>query len=123
MKRVFSLSALLFFPLLSAASVPQYSEAYPCYWVHGRLAPANGNPMWRIWPSGTKRLLGVVGNRPGDDADFASWPLALRHANPGFTRIVWGDFRVCPVTPERPGWMRFVHIKDVRVLKIQALGS
>src|SRR3990172_3750180 len=30
-----------------------------CYWARGRLAVYNGNPGWRIWKIGTKRILGV----------------------------------------------------------------
>lgn len=30
-----------------------------CFVVHGRLAIGNGTPSVRIWPVGTKRILGV----------------------------------------------------------------
>lgn len=30
-----------------------------CFKVHGRLSSWNGNPTFRIWPTGTKRMLGV----------------------------------------------------------------
>ncbi|WP_260583001.1 hypothetical protein [Sphingopyxis sp. PET50] len=123
MKRSLPFITLLFLAVAADASAPRYGEDYPCYWVHGRLTAANGNPLWRIWPSGTKRILGIVGDHRGEDADFASWPLALRRANPGFNRIIWGQFQVCPVTAERVGWMRFVHLKDAKVLKIKTRGS
>src|SRR5690348_17907438 len=30
-----------------------------CYWTHGRLMVYNGNPSFRIWKTGTRRILGV----------------------------------------------------------------
>jgi hypothetical protein len=31
-----------------------------CHWVEGRLTVGNGTPAVRIWPRGTRRLLGVT---------------------------------------------------------------
>jgi hypothetical protein len=123
MKRVLPFIALLVAAPATGASTQRYNESYPCYWVHGRLTAANGNPLWRIWPVGTKRILGVVGDRPGADADFENWPVTLKSADPGFDRIVWANFKVCPVSPERAGWMRFVHIKDAKVLRVETTNS
>jgi len=30
-----------------------------CYWTRGRLAFYNGNPPYRLWKIGTKRVLGI----------------------------------------------------------------
>ncbi|HEX6740546.1 MAG TPA: hypothetical protein VF079_01975 [Sphingomicrobium sp.] len=107
--------------LLLIASSAAYARArtWPCYWVHGRMTDGNGTPSLRIWPSGTHRMLGVVSLRRStpDDPDPADIPNyvrnRLRYEN-NFT--VWGDFYVCPVAPERAGWMRFVLVKKARKL-------
>src|SRR5262245_48301115 len=31
-----------------------------CFTVHGRLSVYNGTPSIRLWPIGTKRLLGII---------------------------------------------------------------
>lgn len=75
----------------------------------------NGNPAFRIWPRGTRRLLGVVSD--DDDENGEDWerlPPNLRQHEPTFGMEVWGHFRVCPRTPERPGWMRMVVLTEVR---------
>ena len=84
-----------------------------CYWVVGRLFTANGTPTFRIWPKGTKRLLGVV-SRSGDAEAADILPPKVRRMNPSFDRSVWGDFRVCPLTAERAGWMRMVILVNAR---------
>ncbi|MGI9168838.1 MAG: hypothetical protein ACR2FH_01495 [Caulobacteraceae bacterium] len=33
---------------------------------------------------------------------------------PGNGYTVWGDFHVCPIAPERAGWMRFVTVDKAR---------
>ena len=94
----------------AAASAP------PCTRVHGRLFAANGTPSLRIWPVGTKRLLGVH-----DDAAPDALPPELRGAHaPSMAasadqgdRVVYGDFTVCPLTRDRPGHMRMVTVKAV----------
>ena len=61
-------------------------------------------------------MLGVV--NPGHpDVDAGEMPdkvLKLLTLENDFT--VWGDFYVCPVAPERAGWMRFVVVKNARRL-------
>jgi hypothetical protein len=92
------------------------SKPWPCYWVHGRMTAGNGTPSTRIWPVGTHRMLGVVSpGRP--DVEVGEMPnsvLRLLTAENDFT--VWGDFHVCPVSPERAGWMRFVVVKEAKGL-------
>jgi hypothetical protein len=101
------------------ATLAAKSPVWACYWVHGRLTAGNGTPSTRIWPSGTRRLLGVVNSRHpvADDAykpEIPSNVEKLLTAENDFT--VWGRFYVCPVAPERAGWMRFVVVKKARSL-------
>jgi len=85
----------------------------PCFTVRGRLFAANGAPAIRLRPSGTSRLLGVLGG-DGDAASPTLLPSQLRSAmtpsSPGFLRPLTGDFRVCPLAPEQAGRMRPVCI-------------
>ena len=89
----------------------------PCFSVRGRLSAWNGAPTFRLHPSGSKRVLGVVGG-DGDPASPSALTPALRAAmtpsSPGELRPVVADFRVCPLEPDRPGRMRPVCIADAR---------
>lgn len=86
-----------------------------CRWVEGRLSAYNGTPTFRIWPKGTKRLLGVVA-RPGSPEGADLLPPSVLKMEPSFDRDIWGSFRVCPKTPDRAGWMRMVVVVDGRRL-------
>jgi hypothetical protein len=94
-----------------AAAPAQASPAGPCFTVRGRLYVANGTPAVRLWPIGSRRLLGVHG-RDGDAAAADLVPpqaQRLLDADPA-SAAVMGQFRVCPLAPERPGRMRPVYI-------------
>jgi hypothetical protein len=90
--------------------------ADPCFFVHARLTFANGAPTVRLWPVGTRRLLGVFGGGDGDAASPTLLPPAVvsvaMPAAPGSMRAVVGDFRVCPLATQRPGWMRPVCLES-----------
>src|SRR3954452_11871256 len=86
-----------------------------CQWVEGRLAAYNGTPTVRIWPKGTKRLLGVV-SRSGASEGADVLPSNVSRMRPSFSRDVWGSFRVCPQNQARAGWMQFVVVADARRL-------
>ena len=83
--------------------------ANPCFWIHGRLSAWNGAPTFRIWRIGTSRILGVKGDL---------LPPALRTRLPAdsFKANLIGDFRVCPISHDRPGRMRMITIADARHL-------
>ncbi|MEO6340767.1 MAG: hypothetical protein ABIO39_12050 [Caulobacteraceae bacterium] len=93
------------------------AKAPSCYPVHGRLFAANGTPSLRIWPVGTRRILGVH-----DDAAPDALPLELRgEGAPSMAasdgagdRVVYGDFTVCPLARDRRGHMRMVTVKAVK---------
>ena len=81
-----------------------------CSRVHGRLSVYNGTPSIRLWPIGTKRLLGVI-----DPNDTSSAPgptiLPLDIKNKlDWDKNVFGDFMVCPLTRQKPGRMQTVCI-------------
>lgn len=64
-----------------------------CKTLRGRLSLYNGYTSARIWPVGTKRLLGV----PGDKRDTPAVPDKV------FSKLSWdtdvyADFEVCPLS-------------------------
>jgi hypothetical protein len=78
-----------------------------CFVVHGRLRAYNGNPVFRIWRIGTRRILGVTGAHPGEE------PILPGGVACGFDCDVYGDFLVCPFTREQPGVMQRVCVESV----------
>lgn len=98
-------------PHAGCRAIP-YARA-PCFVVHGILQGSNGVPALRLWRSGTKRVLGVVGG-DGDPAaaDLIPEPLnaQMTTTTPGWLRSVDADFRVCPLATEKAGWMQPVCI-------------
>lgn len=87
------------------------AKTWPCYWTRGRLWIAQGGPSIRLWPVGTHRILGIVNPRTGvTDVDEAE-ALPPRVADVLVDHVdVWGTYHVCPIVPERRGWMRYVVI-------------
>ena len=105
----FLTSLIVFSALVGLTSLAECkARTWPCYWTHGRIVAGNGTPSVRIWPNGTRRLLGVVNpTEPGTDAgELDALPTRLRRLlTDKNAYAVWGDFHVCPVMPERVGWM------------------
>lgn len=77
-----------------------------CFTVNGRLSTYNGNPSLRIWPAGSRRLLGVV-----EDESLLSIPANIRNLV-GFEHDVRGSFLVCPFTEAKAGYMQFVCVEE-----------
>jgi hypothetical protein len=96
-------------------------RAESCFWVHGRLFAANGAPTFRIWPIGTKRILGVRGAH--GSADPLPAPVRALAEPDAFQVDLYGDYRVCALTQERPGHMRFVRIMQARRLVARPAAS
>ena len=91
-----------------------------CFTVHGRLSVYNGTPSIRLWPIGTKRLLGVL-----DPTDISAVP--GRNTIPtavasklDFDKEVFGDFLVCPLTHSRPGRMQTICIESGKNLFVRS---
>jgi hypothetical protein len=123
-------TALIFLVLITnvwAQSIPceakeKSCRAHPqligrCFTVRGRLSVYNGAPALRLWKLGTKRMLGIS---------------EQRFAVPGYRNIpsyiedqvnadvaVFGDFLVCPFTPQRPGEMQLVCIQSGKNLVVR----
>ena len=78
-----------------------------CFRVHGRLSAYNGAPSLRIWPVGSKRLLGISESRFALP-DFANIPSDLTKQLGDWDNAMFADFTVCPFTEDIPGVMRLV---------------
>jgi|SRR5690349_5821344 len=83
----------------------------PCFTVRGRMYAANGSPSYRIWVVGTKRILGV---HEGVGVSECVTPALLDSLIGIEDKLVYADFVVRPVTPDRPGSMRMVCIASAR---------
>jgi len=114
-------------------------NASMCYWTHGRLSLYNGNPGWRLWKIGTKRILGIYNGPsrfpPRTDAERENpeFPAVLdrvydkeykRKAAAGDPDAQWpdsiyGDFEVCPLEPEKKGEMQAVCIESAKVTAVE----
>jgi hypothetical protein len=101
--------------LLAGQDVQAGPAAGACFWVHGRLSAANGAPTFRLWPIGTKRILGVnVAHHEGAAIGDLPSPLPVLMSPDAFNVDVYGDFHICPMTPDQPGRMRFVRLEQAR---------
>ena len=92
------------------------AAAAPCFVVHGRLQAFNGNPTFRIWQIGTRRILGVR-----DNPENSQLPVAIKQAfgSDAFSHTIYGDFKVCPVTIHRAGVMQMVRIESATRLSVR----
>jgi hypothetical protein len=87
-----------------------------CGWIEGRLTLGNGTPATRIWPRGTRRPLGVTNARFESEAADVVPANVARYLRANRTDRLWGRFLVCPLAPERAGWMRPVRVAAARNL-------
>lgn len=112
--------------------------AASCYWTHGRLSVYNGNPTWRLWKIGTKRILAILSgpNSQGHDVEDSLHPelppnleriydadyerrVARKEWDAEFPQSAFGDFEVCPLEPERKGKMQAVCVESARNIVLQ----
>src|SRR5262245_22499042 len=90
-----------------------------CFSVQGRLSVYNGTPSIRLWPIGTKRLLGIIdlndtSNAPGPTVLPAEIKTKL-----DWDKDVFGNFLVCPLTKQKQGRMQTVCIESGKNLVVR----
>ena len=83
-----------------------------CFTVRGRLSVYNGTPSIRLWPIGSKRLLGVLDPEGSSGELGPSTIPATIKGQLDWDKEIFGDFLVCPLTRARPGRMRTVCIES-----------
>ena len=108
-------------------------NASMCYWTRGRLSFYQGNPSYRIWKVGTKRILGIYSgpNSQGIDpldGEHPEFPanlsrafraeyernVALKIDTPYLIGDVFAKFEVCPLEPDKPGYMQASCIESAK---------
>ena len=85
----------------------------PCFKVRGRMAFYNGAPGVRIWPVGTKRILGISDGRFRLEG-YDNVPRELI-AQLTWDTVMFADFTVCPFTEDTPGQMRLICVESARI--------
>ena len=128
MKRIL-VSIALVFVTSATAGPPQDSEkrkvacktaenTKTCYWTHGRLLAANGNPSYRLWKIGTHRVLGIYSGPGAEKADELDNEHPELPANLGkydlLKTTIFGDFEVCPLEAEKEGHMQSACIESAK---------
>jgi hypothetical protein len=88
-----------------------------CFSVHGRLSMGADTIELRLWPVGTKRMLGVSDGPKINDAENPIYPHNIKLDS--IDTIIFGDFEVCPFTPQREGEMQFVCIESAKHLVVK----
>ena len=87
-----------------------------CFSVYGRVRLYSDPPAVRIWVQRTNSWLGVGEGQyvvPG----YANLPPELAKLVK-LNMNVWGDFRVCPFEPDRPGTLRLVCVQSVSKIRV-----
>ncbi len=115
---------------LSATSAPQRvpkrkiacktpENSATCYWVHGRLNFANGNPSIRVWKIGTRHIFGIISG-PGaekwisEDSLHPELPANVDRAFKSISTQLFADFEICPLEPEVTGEMQAACIESAK---------
>jgi hypothetical protein len=109
-------AALLLVPGAEAQSAAASDRSGACFWVEGRLSLGEGTPGIRIWPKGSRRLLGVMTAAGDTEAEAVLPPNVWRALRTREDRRIWGRFRVCPLAPHKAGTMRPVRVVAARAL-------
>ena len=116
LRRMSLLLAIVLTAAGPATTIAPRRPAGPCQWIEGRLTVGNGTPAYRIWPRGTRRLLGVTNARFDAEAGDVIPANAALYLRENRTDRLWGQFLVCPLAPERAGRMRPVRVAAARRL-------
>ena len=90
-----------------------------CYWAHGRLSVYNGTPSFRLWKTGTHRLLGIYSGPDSEkrdvlDNEHPELPANVERALEPFQNVVFADFEICPLEPEHAGVMQAACIESAK---------
>jgi hypothetical protein len=100
-------------------------NAASCYWTRGRLNLYNGNPSYRIWKVGTKRILGVYSGpsrfppKTSQDSENPEWPANIDKVFDPSENWIFADFEICPLDAERKGEMQDVCIEAAKHILVQ----
>ena len=88
----------------------------PCMKRHGRLSSQNGIGL-KIWIIGTTRMVAVA-NDSSDLPPVLQKYLEITSDNHSY---IFGDFEICPVTPDKPGHIRHACVAGAEKIVVQPL--
>jgi hypothetical protein len=105
-----------------ACKTPQ--NAGSCYWAHGRLSLYDGTPSYRLWKTGTRRILGIYSGPEAErrdplDNEHPEFPTNLDRAFKTPYSQIFADFEICPLESERPGEMQAACIESAKNLVVR----
>jgi len=91
----------------------------------------NGTPAYRVWKVGTKRLLGIYsgptawhGDQLAIDNEDPEFPANVEKAwDPRIGADLFADFEICPLEPERPGFMQASCIESAKNIFVERYSS
>ena len=89
-----------------------------CFSFRGRMSYFNGTPSVRIWRVGTNRILGVSEGRFALQGD-SNLPASIEAQLEIDSKVLFGDFTVCPFTPDEPGVMRLVCVESAANVSVR----
>jgi len=90
-----------------------------CFEHHGRLSSQNGTPL-ALWLIGTNRRLRIDNDFNVGMPSVVSKYLNMPSINYSY---IYGDFQVCPLEPDRPGYQRSACIIGAKNLVVENLGG
>jgi hypothetical protein len=90
-----------------------------CFTVHGRLYFAVTSPEIRIWRAGTHRVLGILAPDGSDQGVLSEAMLERLWGARDRPGQIWGDYEVCPLTPDQPGKMQMACVADATKLFVE----
>ena len=109
---VFILSTLLSLQAIASTCETNYRIVDECYETRGRMQAANKYPSVRIWKVGTKRILGVK------NENLENLPTKVKEEFSSGV-FVFADYKVCPLTKEKPGRMQMVCVESMKNIRIE----
>lgn len=121
---IFVFSGLISFAVANPICEGKKEIVDVCFNIRGRVSISNGTPSVRIWPVGTKRILGVqtIVDEIGDEGETFNGPENLRKWL-NLNSIIYADLRVCPFPQDKPGYMRYVCIESANNLRVELFSS
>ncbi len=90
-----------------------------CFTVHGRLYFAVTSPEIRIWRGGTHRVLGILAPDGSTERVLSEAMLERLWGGRDRPGQIWGDYEVCPLTPDQPGKMQMACLADATKLFVE----
>jgi hypothetical protein len=80
----------------------------------------NGTPSYRLWKIGTHRILGIYSgpsvDRYGLDNESPEFPPNIEKNLDSYNNVIYADFEVCPLEPEKTETMQAVCIESAKNL-------